>query len=175
MCSSIRCAADRPRGRECGSTCSTCLRHSVLQRKCRSPSPSVGVRGHSTRSSRRLTGWARDRLPVRQRGKSGLPANVLTMPLSPWILRRTAMYRFSNVPARTADGDSPATAFVAPADPIYLRRPSRCEQVADPGPPDEPPPRLRSDDGMAGAERLFAPRHATVGKTVRERFDRRRR
>jgi len=32
------------------------------------------------------------------------------------------------------------------------------------GPPGEPPHGLRSDDGVAGAERLVAPRHATAGK-----------
>jgi len=36
-----------------------------------------------------------------------------------------------------------------------------------------PPHGLRSDDGVAGAERLVAPRHATAGKTARERSDRR--
>ena len=60
-----------------------------------------------------------------------------------------------------------------PSNPIYPLRSSRREQVADPRPPGEPPHCLRSDDGVAGAERLVAPRHATAGKTARKRSDRR--
>jgi len=72
-----------------------------------------------------------------------------------------------------AGGESPATALAAPPDPIYPLRSSRREQVADRRPARHR--RTVCDDGVAGAQRLFAPRHATVSKTVRERSDRRRR
>ena len=42
-----------------------------------------------------------DRLPVRRRGKSGLPAGVLTMTPSPWMIRRTGRHRFGHELART--------------------------------------------------------------------------
>jgi hypothetical protein len=97
------------------------------------------------------------------------------MPPSPWILRATARNRFGNQLARPPGGESPATALAAPPTPIYPLRSHAANRSPPPGPSDEPPPCLRSDDGLAGAERLFAPRHTTVGKTVRERSDRRRR
>jgi len=72
-----------------------------------------------------------------------------------------------------AGGESPATALAAPPDPIYCFAPHAANRSPTQGPPGEPPHGLRSDDGVAGAERLVASRHATVGKTARERPERR--
>ena len=82
---------------------------------------------------------AYDRLPVRRRGKSDPPAMVLTKTPSLWMLRTTARNRVGNQLARTPGGESAATALAAPSNPIYPLRSSRREQVADPGPPGEPP------------------------------------
>ena len=82
------------------------------------------------------------------------------------MIRITARNRVGNQLARTPGGESAATALAAPSNPIYRPRSSRREQVADPRPAGEPPHGLRSDDDVAGAERLFAPRPATVGKRV---------
>ena len=91
---------------------------------------------------------------------------VLTKTPSPWMIRKTARNRVGNQLARTPGGESAATALAAPSNPIYPLRSSRREQVADHGPPGEPPHCLRSDDGVAGAERLVAPGHVTAGKTL---------
>ena len=73
-----------------------------------------------------------------------------------------------------AGGESPATALAAPPDPIDPRRSSRREQVADRSPARGAAARSVTTVWL-GRSDLFAPRHATVGKTVRERSDRRRR
>ena len=73
-----------------------------------------------------------------------------------------------------AGGESPATALAAPPDPIYPLRSSRREQVADRRPA-RCAAALSVTTVWLGRSDLFAPRHPTVGKTVRERSDRRRR
>src|SRR6187399_677119 len=80
------------------------------------------------------------------------------------MIRRTARNRVGNQLARTPGGESAATALAAPSDPIYLFAPHAANRSPTQGPPGEPPHGLRSDDGVAGAERLVAPRHATAGK-----------
>ena len=69
---------------------------------------------------------------VRRRGKSGLPAMVLAMTPSPWMIRPTARNRLGNQPARTPGGESPATSrphsSLRPGAPVsrrYLVRPFR--------------------------------------------------
>ena len=114
-----------------------------------------------------------DRLPVRRRGKSGLSAGVLSMTPSPWMIRRTGRNRFSHELARTpvANPQRRRLPRLRLDLPSSLLTPRTCRR------PQARPVSRRTvcDDGVAGAQRLFAPRHATVGKTVRERSDRRRR
>ena len=114
-----------------------------------------------------------DRLPVRRRGKSGRSADVLTMTPSPWMIRRTGRNRFGHELARTpvANPRRRRLPRLRPDLPSSLLTPRTGRR------PQARPVRRRivCDDGVAGAQRLFAPRHARVGKTVRERSDRRRR
>ena len=102
---------------------------------------------------------------------------VLTRTPSPWMLRKTARNRVGNQLARTPGGESAATALAAPSDPIYPLRSSRREQVADPRRPKARPVSRRTvceaTTVWLETERLVAPRHATAGKTARERSDRR--
>ena len=103
-----------------------------------------------------------DRLPVRRRGKSGRSADVLTMTPSPWVFRRTGRNRFGHELARTpvANPRRRRLPRLRPDLPSSLLTPRTGRR------PQARPVRRRTvcDDGVAGAQRLFAPRHATVGK-----------
>jgi hypothetical protein len=107
--------------------------------------------------------------------KIGSSASVLTLKPSPWMIRRTGRNRFGHELARTPVANPRRRRWprLRPDLPSSLLTPRTGRRP--PGPPGEPPHGPRSDDGVAGAQRLVAPRHATVGKTVRERSDRRRR
>ena len=91
---------------------------------------------------------------------------VLTMTPSPGMLRSTARNRVGNQLARTPGGESAATALAAPQTRFTRFAPHAANRSPTPGPPGEPPHGLRSDDGVAGAERLVAPRHATRVKRL---------
>ena len=113
-----------------------------------------------------------ERRPVRRRGKSGLPAPVLTMTPSPWVIRKPArIVSVTSSPGRQGriGGESERRA----SRPDLPSSPSRREQVAAPGPPGSRRT-LRDAPAVWRAERLFAPRQPKVGKTARERSDRRR-
>jgi hypothetical protein len=64
-------------------------------------------------------------------------------------------YRGPGARRRGKSGPQAMVLTRTPSNPIYPLRSSRREQVADHGPPGEPPHCLRSDDGVAGAERLW--------------------
>src|SRR4029453_16904289 len=111
-------------------------------------------------------GGACGRAPVRRRGKSGLPATVLTLTSSPWIIRTTAKNRFDNQPARTAVANRERrrsarlqTRFTSFAD--HAANTSRAHRLARCA-----AAHSRSDGGVAGAERLGVPGHATTVKRM---------
>ena len=104
-----------------------------------------------------------DRLAVRRRGKSGLSAGVLTLTPSPWMIRRTGRNRFGHELARTPVANPQRRRWPRLQTRLPLFAPHAANRSPTHGPPGEPPHGLRSDDGVAGAERLVAPRHATAG------------
>ena len=114
--------------------------------------------------SRRLTGRTCDWLPVRRRGKSGSPATVLT------ITRRLGQFErqlgIGSVTSWLArqwriGGD----AMAAPPNPIYRLRPHAANRSPLPGRPVSRRT-FAERGGVAGAKRLFAPRHATGEKRL---------
>src|SRR6188768_687322 len=105
-----------------------------------------------------------DRLPVRRRGKSGLSAGVLTMTPSPWMIRRTGRNRVGHELACTPVANLQRRRLPRLQTRFTLFAPHAANRSPTAGPPGDPPHGLRSDDGVATAERLVAPRPATVGK-----------
>jgi hypothetical protein len=91
---------------------------------------------------------------------------VLTMTSSPWMIRGTAKNRFINQLTRTTvanrgrrRSERLQTRFT---DVAVTPRTSR----STPGSPGEPPRSPLNDGGVAGAKRLFAPRHARPVKPL---------
>jgi hypothetical protein len=80
-----------------------------------------------------------DRRPVRRRGKSGLPAPVLTITLSPWVIRKPARNRFGNELARAPVANPWRDRSLRLQTRFTLFASHAANRAPTPGPPGEPP------------------------------------